>query len=71
MNNLDKYISSSFKSLNLQKFCNENIIYYYWRTPKENQDAAYLIEKKQELNEEIKRWETYLKEVVTFFYLKH
>jgi glutathione S-transferase len=46
--------------LNLQKACNEEIIYYIWRTPDEERDKIYLERKKRELKEEISRWEEYL-----------
>ncbi len=49
-----------FEALNLQKYCNENIIYYIWRTPADKLDAGHLAEKKKELSGEIERWEAYL-----------
>ena len=52
------------KALNLQKYCNENIVYYLWRTEPDKIDSAYLLEKKKELNLELERWESYLKEVL-------
>ncbi len=54
------------KSLNLQKFCNDNIIYYIWRTSADKLDQAYLADKKKELNNELERWETYLSQVNYF-----
>ena len=52
----------------MQKFCNDNIVYYVWRTKAEKLDQENLVEKKKELNAEIQRWETYLKEARHFFY---
>lgn len=49
-----------FEALNLQKYCQENILYYIWRTPADKLDKDYLEQKKKELNVEIARWEAYL-----------
>lgn len=54
------------KAVNLQKYCNENLIYYLWRTPSEKVDKVYVDEKKKELNKELERWETYLEQVNIF-----
>ena len=48
----------------MQKYCNENIVYYMMRTQPEKVDNAYLLEKKKELNLELERWESYLKQVL-------
>jgi hypothetical protein len=52
-----------FEALNIQKFCNENIIYYIWRTPNEKIDQQYLKDKKKDLTDELARWESYLTQV--------
>jgi hypothetical protein len=49
----------------LQKYCNDNIVYYVWRTKSDKIDQDYLVEKKKELNLEIQRWENYLSQVKT------
>ncbi|RNA03871.1 glutathione S-transferase A-like [Brachionus plicatilis] len=60
-------LQRTFEALNLQKFCNENIVYYVWRTPIEKQDGSLLIQKKKDLNVELERWENYLAEQKTEF----
>jgi hypothetical protein len=52
-----------FEALNLEKYCNEKIIYYLWETPADKIDQTYLSEKKTELNKELQRWEDYLSQV--------
>jgi hypothetical protein len=49
----------------LQKYCNDNIVYYVRRTKQDKIDQDYLVEKKKELNLEIQRWENYLSQVKT------
>jgi len=56
-------LQRAFEALNLQKICNENIIYYIWRTSAEKIDAGYLSEKKKELRKELDRWEQNLSQV--------
>ncbi len=56
-------LQRAFEALNLQKICNENIIYYIWRTPSEKVDIEYLKEKKAELKIELERWDKYLTQV--------
>ena len=51
------------QAVNLQKYVNENIVYYVWNTPKEKVDPAHLEAKKKELNTELERWNNYLAEV--------
>lgn len=53
-------LQRAFEALNLQKACNEEIIYYMWRTAEEQQDKDYLATKKLQLKEEMERWEAYL-----------
>ena len=53
-------LQKAFEALNLQKYCQENIIYYIWRTPNDKLDENYLADKKKELNKELERWEHYL-----------
>jgi len=53
-------LQRAFEAQNLQKYCNENVIYYIWHTPKEKVDTAHVTEKKKELNTELDRWEQYL-----------
>lgn len=60
-------LQRAFEALNLQKFCNDNIVYYIWRTSVEKRDEAYLVQKKNELNIEIQRWENYLTQQNTQF----
>lgn len=55
-------LQKAFEALNLQKYCNENIVYYLWKTASNEIDQAYLSGKKKELNKEFERWETYLNE---------
>nr|UOU03286.1 glutathione S-transferase [Brachionus rubens] len=53
-------LQRAFEALNLQKYCNENIVYYVWFTPVDKRDPQHLALKKKELNVEIQRWEDYL-----------
>lgn len=52
-----------FEALNVEKYCNENIIYYLWSTATDKIDQSYLKEKKNDLNNELKRWEDYFRQV--------
>ena len=47
----------------MQKYVNENIVYYIWNTPKEKVDQAHVEAKKKDLNTELERWNNYLVEV--------
>ena len=47
----------------MQKFCNENIVYYLWFTPAEKQDKELLEQRKKDLTKELQRWEQYLNQV--------
>lgn len=67
LNKKAKILQRMFEALNLQKFCNENIIYYYWFTPADKLDNELIKERKKLLNIEMQRWETYLKEDGTEF----
>jgi hypothetical protein len=59
-----------FEALNVEKYCNENIIYHIWATPQDKINQSYLNEKKKELNKELQRWEDYFNQVkyhINFF----